>query len=401
MLCSRLLIAWRFSMQINVIDYFEKGALRKCREKLAVRDQNRECTFDELERFAKNCAALILKRGAMLNQPVPVFLPKSGENIVADLGILYSGNCYANLDVKSPPQRLKGMLQNLDAKVIVTNATHAAALRALEIPEDRLLLIEEAMVPAALYDNAALLQRLEALVDTDPYCIIHTSGSTGVPKGVALNHRSTIDFADWAFERLGLDGSEVMGSLAPIYFDAYTLEFCLLLAKGATWMVVPEQLAMFPAKLVEFVATQPINFIFWVPTVMVNIANLDLLAKIKLERLKKVLFIGEVFPTRHFNYWRRHLPEALFVNLYGPIEITVACTYYIADHELPEEEKMPVGFPCRNTEILILTEQNQLAKAGRGRSACAGARWRWGITTTRSGRPRGSCRIRSTRITRS
>ena len=50
------------------------------------------------------------------------------------------------------------------------------------------------------------------------------------------------------------------------------------------------------------------------------------------------------------------------MNLYGPIEITVACTYYIADHELPEEEKMPVGFPCRNTDILILNDQNQLAK---------------------------------------
>ena len=348
-------------MQINVIEYLEKGALVKCRDKVAVTEGEREHTFGEIERFAKNCAALILKKSPTVNQPVPVFLPKSAQNIVADVGILYSGNAYANLDVKSPPQRLKGMLQNLDAKVIVTNAAHAPALRALDIPEERLLFVEQAMVPEAIYDNGALLQRLERLVDTDPYCIIHTSGSTGVPKGVALNHRSTIDFADWAFGRLGLDGSEVMGSLAPIYFDAYTLEFCLCLAKGATWVVVPEQLAMFPAKLVEFVATQPINFIFWVPTVMVNIANLDLLAKIKLERLLKVLFIGEVFPTRHFNYWRRHLPGALFVNLYGPIEITVACTYYIADHELPEEDKMPVGFPCRNTDILILNEQNQLA----------------------------------------
>jgi D-alanine--poly(phosphoribitol) ligase subunit 1 len=200
------------------------------------------------------------------------------------------------------------------------------------------------------------------VIDTDPYCIIHTSGSTGIPKGVALNHRGTIDFADWAFERLGLDGTEVMGSLAPIYFDAYTLEFCLCIAKGATWVIIPDQLAMFPAKLVEFLVTQPINFIFWVPTIMVNIANLDLLAKVKLGHLQKVLFIGEVFPTRHFNYWRRHVPGALFVNLYGPIEITVACTYYIADHQLPEEEKMPVGVPCRNTDILILNEQNQPAK---------------------------------------
>ena len=349
-------------MQINVIDYFERGALLKCRNKVAVREQNAEYTFGDIERFAKNCAALILKRIPSGRQPVPVFLPKSAGNIVADLAVLYSGNCYANLDIKSPPQRLKGMLQNLDAKVIITSAAHAAALRGLEIPEDKLLFVEQAMVPEANYDNAALRKRFDSLVDTDPYCIIHTSGSTGIPKGVALNHRSTIDFVDWAFDRLGLDGTEVMGSLAPIYFDAYTLEFCLCIAKGATWVVVPDQLAMFPAKLVEFLATQPINFIFWVPTIMVNIANLDLLAKVKLDHLTKVLFIGEVFPTRHFNYWRRHLPSALFVNLYGPIEITVACTYYIADHELPEEDKMPVGFPCRNTDILILNDQNQLAK---------------------------------------
>src|SRR6267142_1360314 len=226
-------------MQINVIDYFEKGARLKCRDKVAVREGTRDYTFGEVERFAKNCAALILKRSAGHSQPVPVFLPKGAQNIVADLGILYSGNCYANLDIKSPPQRLKGMLENLNPGIIITSAAHAATLRALEIPESRLLLVEQAMVAEAAYDNAALLERLERVIDTDPYCIIHTSGSTGLPKGVALNHRSTIDFVDWAFERLGLDGSEIIGSLAPIYFDAYTLEFCMCLAKGATWVVVP------------------------------------------------------------------------------------------------------------------------------------------------------------------
>jgi len=349
-------------MQINVIDYFEKGARLKCRDKVAVREGTRDYTFGEVERFAKNCAALILKRSAAHSQPVPVFLPKGAQNIVADLGILYSGNCYANLDIKSPPQRLKGMLENLNPGIIITSAAHAATLRALEIPESRLLLVEQAMVAEAAYDNAALLERLERVIDTDPYCIIHTSGSTGLPKGVALNHRSTIDFVDWAFERLGLDGSEIIGSLAPIYFDAYTLEFCMCLAKGATWVVVPEQLAMFPAKLVEFLVQQPINFIFWVPTIMVNIANLDLLANVKIERLKKIFFIGEVFPTRHLNYWRRRVPAAMYVNLYGPIEITVACTYFIVERDFADDDKLPVGFPCRNTEILVLNEQDQLAK---------------------------------------
>ena len=227
------------------------------------------------------------------------------------------------------------------------------------------------MYKRQLYDNAALLRRLDSIIDTDPYCFIHTSGSTGIPKGAALNHRSTIDFADWAFERLKLDGSEVMGSLAPIYFDAYTLEFCMMLAKGATMIIVPDTLAMFPVKLVEFIVANPINYIFWVPTVMVNIANQDLLAKIKLDRLTKVFFIGEVFPTKHLNYWRRHLPpQTMFVNLYGPIEITVACTYYIADRELSDDEKLPVGFPMRNTDILILNDQNQLAKGGEQGEIC-------------------------------
>ena len=218
------------------------------------------------------------------------------------------------------------------------------------------------MVEECHYDDAALAKRLEKIIDTDPYCMIHTSGSTGIPKGVALTHRNTIDFVDWAFERLNLNGTEVMGSLAPIYFDAYTLEFWMCFARGATWMVVPEGLAMFPAKLIAFLEANPINFIFWVPTVMVNIANLDLLAKADLRKITKVFFIGEVFPMRHLNYWRRHLPDAMFVNLYGPIEITVACTYFIVDRPFADDEKLPVGFPCRNTEILILNDDNQEVK---------------------------------------
>jgi len=349
-------------MQINVLEYFEKGAALRCGDKAAVVEAGRQYTFREIERFAKNCAALILKKNSAMRQPIPVFLPKGAGNIVADLGILYSGNAYANLDIKSPAQRLKGMLDNLNAAVIVTSAAHAAALRALGIADDKMLFVEEAMVDETLYDNNVLLRRLDSIIDTDPYCVIHTSGSTGIPKGVALNHRSTIDWADWAFDRLGLDGSEVMGSLAPIYFDAYTLEFCMMIAKGATWVVIPDSCATFPVKLIEFLATHPINFIFWVPTIMVNIANQDLLAKAKLERITKVFFIGEVFPTKHLNYWRRHLPGAMFVNLYGPIEITVACTYFIVDREFADDEKLPVGFPCRNTDILILNDQNQLAK---------------------------------------
>ena len=357
-------------MQINVIDYFEKGALSKCPEKTAVKDPGGEYTFSQIGRFAKNCATLLQLMADVTRQPIPVFLPKSAQNIIANLGILYSGNAYANLDVKSPRLRIKGMLDNLDPCVVVTSRTHASLLCELGVSTEKILFVEEAMVSETLYNDAALHERLDRLIDTDPYCFIHTSGSTGTPKAVALNHRSTIDFADWAFDHLGLDGNEVMGSLAPIIFDAYTLEFCTTLAKGATMIVLPETLAVFPVKLVESLASEPINFIFWVPTIMVNIANQDLLAGKDLDRITKVFFIGEVFPTKHFNYWRRHLPNATFVNLYGPIEITVACTYFIIDRAFSDDEKLPVGFPCRNTEILILNDENQRAKVDEPGEIC-------------------------------
>jgi len=357
-------------MQINAIEYFEKGALVRCRDKVAVIDTAGQYTFAQLERFAKNLAVLIIKRGDFIRRPVPVFLPKSIGNIVANVGILYSGNAYANLDIKSPVQRVKGMLDNLAPEVIVTSAAHVSALAALGYGREKLLFVEDAMVEETLYDNASLLKRLDRIIDTDPYCIIHTSGSTGIPKGVGLNHRSTIDFIDWSFDTLNIDGNEVMASLAPIYFDAYTLEFWMMLSKGSTWVVVPDACATFPVKLVEFITKNPINFIFWVPTIMVNIANQDLLANADLGRITKVFFIGEVFPTKHLNYWRRHLPHAAFVNLYGPIEIVVACTYYIVDREFSDDERIPVGFPMRNTEILILNDENKAAKLNEPGEVC-------------------------------
>ena len=92
---------------------------------------------------------------------------------------------------------------------------------------------------------------------------------------------------------------------------------------------------------------------------MVNIANMDLLSAFKLESLRTVWFAGEVFPTKQFNYWHHHLPQVTFANLYGPIEITLDCTYYIINKEIPDEEPLPIGYPCHNTDILILDDDDK------------------------------------------
>lgn len=357
-------------MQSNVLEYFEAGALASQPGKVALVDGDARHTFAELALRAKNFAAAIIARSEALNRPVAVFLPKGALTVFADLGILYSGNCYANLDIKSPPERLKAILNNLGAELVITSAQFAPALIEAGVVPAQLMLAEQVDAEVPRWDQGLLDARLAQVIDTDPLCIIHTSGSTGIPKGVALNHKSTIDFMDWAFDRLSLGGEETIGSLSPFYFDIYTLELWYCLAKGATLVLLPEQYAAFPARLLEYMARESVSFIFWVPTVMVNIANQDLLEKIPQPCLRKVLFAGEVFPTKPLNHWRRKLPQAMFVNLYGPIEITVDCTYFIVDRDMADDEKLPIGFPCRNTDVLIIHEDNRPARVNEHGELC-------------------------------
>ena len=345
-------------MQSNVISYFEEGAARDWPAKPAVIDGDITMTFAELRTQARQVAVAIIRLGDVVNRPVAVYLPKSAATVVANLAILYSGNIYTNLDVKSPPQRLANILAHIGPRVVITTTERLSEVLAAGIDRQIVLLIDD-IDPSSTGETSILEQRRAELIDTDPVCIINTSGSTGTPKGVALSHRGTIDFMDWVFDTFAFDERTVVGSLSPFYFDIYTLELIVCLAKGATLVIIPEQLAIFPAKLIEFLTSEKVNFLFWVPTIMVNIANLGLLDKLALPDLKRVFFAGEVFPTRQLNVWRKAWPAAQFVNLYGPIEIHVDCTYHMIEGDMADDAPLSIGVPCCNTDILILNEANE------------------------------------------
>lgn len=357
-------------MYTSIVDFFESGAVVRCPEKIGLADEGGSYTFAQWEAGAKQCAAMIIARCDVLNRPIAVFLPKCAKALIADLGILYSGNCYNNLDVKSPPQRAKAIFENVQPVLVITSAEYIEHLAALGVPADRLMLIEDVLTQERDYDNDRILGRLRRIIDTDPVCIISTSGSTGVPKSVVLNHRGLIDFFLWYCERFPFDESEVIASLSPFYFDGYLVGLFMSWLRGARIEIVPDQLSIFPVRLASFLEEKRITFIFWVPTVMVNMANADALRDVSLGTLRTVCFAGEVFPSKHLNYWRRHLPQATFVNLYGPIEISVICTYYVVDREFGDDEPLPIGVPCRNTDILILDDENQVCGIGQTGELC-------------------------------
>jgi amino acid adenylation domain-containing protein len=358
-------------MEPTLTAYFER-TVRRCPERHAVEEPGRSITFGELRRKSRQLAAAILRQGGGLCRPVGVFVPKSIESVVCDMAITCSGNAYMNLDTRTPAERIKSILAKIAPAMILARGADIESLRKVTGGGTVILDYDEATAGDGTdaADDALIAARTGGLIDTDPYCIINTSGSTGTPKGVVLNSRGFVDFTDWAIETLGITGDERIGSLSPHFFDIYSFELCLLMFAGSTLFIIPEQHGTFPVKLIETLARERIDFIFWVPTIMVNVANLDILSRIPLPALKKVLFAGEVFPTRHLNYWRRHLPEAMFINLYGPIEITLDCTYYIVDREIPDDEPIPIGFPCRNTGILILTEANTPAAVNETGELC-------------------------------
>ena len=124
-------------------------------------------------------------------------------------------------------------------------------------------------------------------------------------------------------------------------------------------------------KLLNYIIQKKINTIFWVPSELVLVANLHALKKVDLTNtLKRVLFAGEVMPTRQLNEWRKYLPDALYANLYGPTEITVDCTCYIVDRIFEDNEPIPIGKPIRNSDVFVLNEKNELVSGNEVGELC-------------------------------
>ncbi len=349
-------------MKTNLLEYFE-STVQNYPNKAAIIDSERSINLAELSDKSKIVSREITSLVDFVNKPVAVYLSKSIESVIANMGISYSGNIYMNLDVKTPLDRIRNVLNLIKPEIIITSDAHIGNISPVCADETIIINIDRIDYNAPS-TGEQIKPPLTEIIDTDPYCIINTSGSTGTPKSVVLNHKSFIDFTEWAIETLEIGDDEIIGSLSPLVFDIYSFELCMMMARGSTIVLLPGSLAAFPAKLLDLMNDGAISFIFWVPTIMVNIANMDLLSKIPLNTLKTVWFAGEVFPTKQFNYWRRHLPDTRFINLYGPIEITLDCTYFIVDREIRDEEPIPIGFPCKNTDVLILNEKNKPAGTG-------------------------------------
>ena len=352
-------------MQTNVLEYLERTA-PQVPEKLAFSNGAEGMTFREVYDQARAIGSTLLSLGAE-REPVVVFMEKHPRTVTAFFGAVYAGCFYVPIDAEMPRFRVELILQQLKPRLVLCDGKTRALAEELK-GEARLLSYEEAA--SGPIDPAALSVVRDSALDTDPIYIVFTSGSTGVPKGVAACHRSVIDYIEQLSRVLGFSRETVFGNQTPLYFDACLKELYPTLKFGATTYLIPKSLFMFPVKLVEYLDEHRINTICWVVSALTMISGFKVLEKHVPQYLHTVAFGSEMFPIRQLKLWRAALPNARFVNLYGPTEATGMSCWFEVDRDFSDDEILPVGRPFRNTGVLLLDEQDRPAAPGQVGEIC-------------------------------
>ena len=339
----------------NITKWLDETA-KKYPDNTAIVDGERSVTFWELRYKALCLAEAIVEKG-LFKEPIAVMMPKSMDVIVCFLGVAYSGNFYSVIDTEMPPARQQKIMETLEPRLIITTLTEDKTGDADTYQYDY-----ETM---ELSCEEKVIEQRERTCDADLLYVLFTSGSTGIPKGVTITHQSVMDYIDWVEETFDIRESDSFGNQAPFYFDNSILDIYTSIKTGAAMYIIPQILFSQPVSLLNYLKENGITTIFWVPSALIVVANLRALKKVELaQTLKRVLFCGEVMPNKQLNMWRKSIPDGIFANLYGPTEITDACTYYIVDREFEDSEPLPIGKAARNTDILVLNENNCLVGEG-------------------------------------
>lgn len=343
-------------------------AAEKFKDKTVFEDKDGAISFEDLRAKSRIVGSELIKRVETgRKSPVIVYLPKSINSIISFMGALYSASPYVPIDYAIPMARMEKTIENLCPAAIITDIAGKEKLLTLNISAEILIFDE---LVSGIADDETVDKALHGVCDLDAAYIMYTSGSTGVPKGVTISNRGVIDYIEWIAGTFPINENSIIGMQSAFHFDNSIFDMYTAFYTGAKTMIIPEILFMYPEKLMDYMAESKISCIFWVPTVMISVANGGVLEKKRLPDLKLILFAGEVMPNTQLNIWRKYLPDCMYVNMYGPTEATDIATYYILDREFENHETLPIGKVCSNMRALILNEEDRQCKIGEQGELC-------------------------------
>lgn len=348
---------WNSSRQVSlparIVDAFDR-TLARSTVKPALFCGDRVMTYRELDRASNRLARHLINQGAGPENVVGVGFMRGMEYVVAILGVLKSGAAYLPLDPSYPEARLRHMISNSNAMLVLTNQAAKGSLpdidnmRVLDDPAEQAML---ASIPDHAIDEG---ERRKPLRPDHPANLIYTSGSTGLPKGVVVTHRNVMSMLG-ALSSIGVD--EVCLMMAPTAFDVSTMEIWAPLAVGASIAIYPEN-RMDTHELGQLLSKRGVTRMAIASALFNTVVETDIDI---LRGLRSVMVGGEAMSPTHVRRVLDRFPDIEIVNGYGPTETTVNASLFVVKDT---DGAIPIGRPVANTQTHILDGKLQPVPIG-------------------------------------
>ncbi len=348
-------------------------------DRVAVEDGDRHLTYHDLDEASGRLANLLIQQGMTRGDRIGLYLDKSLESVVGIYGVLKVGAAYVPLDPRAPAQRLAYMARDCGIRVLLSGGEKAESWSELlehGAPVETIVVLNAADLepgPSSVGAKVLTARDVEGqdaspphvgAIDLDLAYILYTSGSTGQPKGVMLSHLNALTFVRWAVEQFEVRPDDRLSNHAPLLFDLSVFDLFAAAAAGATVVLVPPELSVFPVQIRDFISARGITVWYSVPSILSMLTLRGGLRADEFPKLRTILFAGEVFPTKYLRQLMRLLPHVVFANLYGPTETNVCTWYEVPPIAEDGTEPIPIGRAIADIDVFAVTDEGRAAGVG-------------------------------------